>query len=26
VEIRLPYIERMVLEAEKIIRGRIEHS
>jgi len=26
VEIRLPYVERMVLEAEKIIRGRIEHS
>ncbi len=26
VEMRLPYVERMVLEAEKIIRGRIEHS
>jgi hypothetical protein len=26
VEIRLPYVERMVLEAEKIIGGRIEHS
>ncbi len=26
VEIRLPYVERMVLEAEKIIRGGIEHS
>ena len=26
VEIRLPYVERMVLEVEKIIRGRIEHS
>ncbi len=26
VEIRLPYVERMVLEAEKIIRGSIEHS
>jgi hypothetical protein len=26
VEIRLPYVERMVLEAEKIIRGGIERS
>jgi hypothetical protein len=26
VEIRLPYIERMVLEAEKIIRGRVGKS
>jgi hypothetical protein len=26
VEIRLPYVERMVLEAERIIRGRIERS
>ena len=26
VEIRLPYVERMVLEAEKIVRGRVEHS
>jgi hypothetical protein len=26
VEMRLPYVERMVLEAEKIIRGGIEHS
>jgi hypothetical protein len=26
VEMRLPYVERMVLEAEKIIRGRIERS
>jgi len=26
VEIRLPYVERMVLEAEKIIRGSIERS
>jgi hypothetical protein len=26
VEIRLPYIERMVLEAEKIIRGRVGES
>jgi hypothetical protein len=26
VEMRLQYVERMVLEAEKIIRGRIEHS
>ena len=26
VEIRLPYVERMVLEAEKIIRGRVGKS
>jgi len=26
VEIRLPYVERMVLEAEKIVRGRIGQS
>ncbi len=26
VEIRLPYIKRMVLEAEKIVRGGVEHS
>jgi len=26
VEIRLPYVERMVLEAERIIRGSIERS
>jgi len=26
VEMRLPYVERMVLEAEKIVKGRIEHS
>jgi hypothetical protein len=26
VEMRLPYVERMVLEAEKIIRGSIERS
>jgi hypothetical protein len=26
VEMRLPYVERMVLEAEKIIRGGIERS